>query len=464
MEHQILKASTCLLVFLFFIPTVLGICPSICTCSGNNRNVDCSGRNLTALPHGLQDNITYLNLSFNHFVDLDHQLTRFSNLRTLDISNNWLKNVPAHLPKSLWELYAINNNIKVLQKLDTAYQWNLKVLDVSRNMVERAVLINNTLSSLKFLNLSSNKLWTVPTNMPYNIETVDLSNNFLSQILPGTLVRLQHLTSLYLHNNKFTYIPDKAFDQLFQLQVVTLYNNPWSCSDEQNISYLLKWVQGTTARVRGAPCADQSTLWANITPTSAAAPDASFMIKGMKAADIAASPAAAEPTHMTKMHKLFKAKEVTTLASLSQTVLFTSTERPVLLYPEELTTRKVSAYEAAATHSIHIKDSTDVNSSLTHSTGSSTTPMTLSITSGMPTNYSRMPQSTTATLRREEATTSALNTDVPSKASACEICLFYAVMLNAVAVLIGRSSEVTPVTRSWGGGIQVKQQIKTREV
>ncbi|XP_010138986.1 PREDICTED: oligodendrocyte-myelin glycoprotein [Buceros rhinoceros silvestris] len=438
MEYQILNTSTCLLVFLFFIPTVLGICPSNCTCSGNDRNVDCSGRNLTILPHGLQDNITYLNLSFNQFVDLDHQLTRFTNLRTLDISNNLLKNVPAHLPKSLWELYAINNNIKVLQKLDTAYQWNLKVLDVSRNMVERAVLINNTLSSLKFLNLSSNKLWTVPTNMPYNIETVDLSNNFLSQILPGTLVRLRHLTSLYLHNNKFTYIPDKAFDQLLQLQVVTLYNNPWSCSDKQNIPYLLKWVPGTAASVVGAPCANQSGLWMSSAPASAAptGTDSSLMIKGMKAADEAASPVATEPTKMTKLH--IKAKEVTTLTTFSQTVLFTSTDRPLLLYPEELTTRKVSSQEAAATHTFYMKESTEVNSSLTHhSTGSSTTPMTLSITSGMPTNYSKMPQSTTATLRKEESTTSISNTRASSEASICDISLVYAVMLHAVAMFIG---------------------------
>ncbi|NXX81061.1 OMGP protein, partial [Urocolius indicus] len=434
MEYQILNTSTCLLVLLFCTPIVLGICPSNCTCSGNNRNVDCSGRNLTVLPHALQDNITYLNLSFNQFVDLDHQLTRFTNLRTLDISNNWLKNVPAHLPKSLWELYAINNNIKVLQKLDTAYQWNLKVLDVSRNMVERAVLINNTLSSLRFLNLSSNKLWTVPTNMPYNIETVDLSNNFLSQILPGTLVRLHHLTSLYLHNNKFTYIPDKAFDQLFQLQVVTLYNNPWSCSDKQHILYLLNWVQGTAASVIGAPCANQSELWVNTTPTSAM--DSSLMIKGMKAADKASSPVATEPSKMTKMHKQFKVKEVAPLATSGQTVLFTSTDRPLLLYSEDLTTPKVSSQEAAATHTIHIKDSAEVSPSLTHSTSSSTTPMTLSITSGIPTNYSRRPQSTTATFRKEESTTNILNTHVPSTASICDVCLVYVVMLKAVAMFI----------------------------
>ncbi|XP_057893306.1 oligodendrocyte-myelin glycoprotein [Melospiza georgiana] len=417
MEYQILNTSTCLLVLLVFIPTGLGICPSSCKCSGNDRNVDCSGRNLTVLPQGLQDNLTYLNLSFNQFVDLDHQLTRFTNLRTLDISNNWLKNVPAHLPKSLWELYATNNNIKVLQKLDTAYQWNLRVLDISRNMVERAVLINNTLSSLKFLNLSSNKLWTVPTNMPYNIETVDLSNNFLSQILPGTLVRLQHLTSLYLHNNKFSYIPDKAFDQLSQLQVITLYNNPWSCSDNQTIPYVLQWVQGTAARVLGAPCAEQPWVSTGPAPGQPTALDSSPMIKGTKAADREASAAAPEPTKVTKTHKQLKAKEVPPLGSQSPPALFPSTDSPD------------GPQEAAATRTILVQDSTEGNASLAPATGSSTTPMTLSITSGMPTNYSKMPQSTTATLRKEEATPS-----VPSRASRWPMGLLCLALLHALAL------------------------------
>ncbi|XP_067393809.1 oligodendrocyte-myelin glycoprotein [Emydura macquarii macquarii] len=440
MEYQILKTSPCLLVLLIFTPTVLCICPSTCTCSGNNRNVDCAGRNLTSLPHELQANITYLNLSFNHLVDLDHQLTQFTNLRTLDISCNWFKNIPAHLPKSLWEIYATGNNIKVIQKLDTAYQWNLKVLDISRNMVERAVLINNTLSSLKFLNLSSNKLWTVPTNMPYNIETVDLSNNFLTQILPGTLMRLLHLTNIYLHNNKFTYIPDKAFDQLFQLQVITLYNNPWSCNDKQNIPYLLKWVKETSAIVIGSPCPNQTMSWTNTTPllTIPLVTDTNLMGKGIKAVDTNGSPMATEPIQVTKIREQFRANEVTLSANLSQTVLFTSTDRPLLLYPEDLTTRKISSHEAAATHTIYIKESTDVNSSMMNSTGSSTTPMTLSITSRMRTSNSKMPQqSTTITLRKEESTTNIFNTQMPSKASICEVYSFCVVMLNIVAMLIG---------------------------
>ncbi|XP_074869973.1 oligodendrocyte-myelin glycoprotein [Carettochelys insculpta] len=436
MEYQTLKIHHYLLILLIFIPIVLCICPSKCKCSGNNRSVDCSGRNLTTLPHELQDNITHLNLSFNHLVDLDHQLTRFPNLRTLDISNNWLKNIPAHLPKSLWEIYAMGNNIKVLQKLDTAYQWNLKVLDISRNMVERAVLINNTLSSLKFLNLSSNKLWTVPTNMPSNIETVDLSNNFLTQILPGTLVRLPHLTNIYLHNNKFTYIPDKAFDQLFHLQVITLDNNPWLCNDKKNILYLLKWIKETAAIVIGSPCSNQTMSWTNTTPvlTASTITDAKLMGKGIKAADTNGSPMATEPIQVTKIQ--FRSNEVTLSATLSQTVVFTSTDRPLLLYPVDPTTRKTS-HEAAATHSVYIKDSTDVNSSMMSSTGSSTTPMTLSITSRMLTNYSKMPQqSTTITSRKEESTTDIFNTHAP-KSSICELYSSYVVMLNTVAILIG---------------------------
>ncbi|KAM4699390.1 oligodendrocyte-myelin glycoprotein [Discoglossus pictus] len=257
MEYRT-KASPGLLILICSLSNVLCSCPLKCSCSSRYRNVDCSDRNLTVLPHGLQDNITNLNLSHNYIANLDDQLTLFTNLRSLDLSHNVLRNLPSHLPKSLWEVYAANNNIKVLHKLDTAYQWNLKVLDVSRNKIQRTVLINNTLSSLRLLNLSSNRLWTVPTNMPYNIQTIDLSNNSLMQIIPDTLVRMPDLQKLYLHNNRFTYIPDDAFDQLKNLQEMTLYNNPWACK-AQNIMYLLRWVSKTKNSVIGYPCVNETS-------------------------------------------------------------------------------------------------------------------------------------------------------------------------------------------------------------
>ncbi|KAG8451957.1 hypothetical protein GDO86_003953 [Hymenochirus boettgeri] len=233
------------------------------------RNVDCSGKNLTALPHGLQDNVIHLNLSYNYLANHDHQLTRFSHLRSLDLSNNLLRSLPSHLPRSLWEVYASSNKIKVLHKLDTAYQWNLKILDVSRNELQRIVLINNTLSSLQILNLSWNQLWTVPTNMPHNIQTIDLSNNFLTRIIPGTFVRMPKLQKLFLHNNKFVYIPNNAFQQLLHLKEITLFNNPWTCNEIQNMIYLLEWIKETSTNIIGFPCPNETSQHGAVVQPSA---------------------------------------------------------------------------------------------------------------------------------------------------------------------------------------------------
>ncbi|XP_053130577.1 oligodendrocyte-myelin glycoprotein [Hemicordylus capensis] len=430
MASRFWKAWPCVLALLVCLPEARGACPSGCLCSGNDRHVDCSGRNLTALPHGLQDNITHLNLSHNRFVDLDHQLTRFANLRTLDVSHNGLLNLPAHLPRSLWEIYATHNAIRVLQKLDTAYQWNLRVLDVSGNLVERAVLINNTLSSLRYLNLSSNKLWTVPTNMPHHTETVDLSDNFLTQILPGTLVRLSQLAQLYLHNNKFTYIPDRAFDQLARLELLTLYNNPWSCGEA--LSYLQRWMRETSATVVGPPCSEEAaTSWKGARPFSAAtsAAENRLLVKAMKAAEPTGPPMTTGPSKT--VHPPFRMEEATLGATVGQTVTFSSTDRPLALYPEDPSTEKLNSYEAAAaTRTVYIQDTTIVNSS------TSTTPMTLSITSGVPINHTKRPQSTTVTVKREEATTKAQH-QVPSKANFGKVSSVFILLLNAVVLASG---------------------------
>ncbi|XP_007664845.2 oligodendrocyte-myelin glycoprotein [Ornithorhynchus anatinus] len=425
--------SPCLLILLFLIPSVLCVCPPQCLCSGSHRHVDCSGRNLSTLPPGLQNNIVHLNLSYNNFTDLDDKLTRYSNLRTLDISHNRLVHLPAELPRSLWEIFATDNIIKLLHKLDTAYQWNLKVLDVSKNMVERVVLIKNTLSSLKFLNLSSNKLWTVPTNMPSNVEMVDLSNNSLTQILPGTLKELLHLTHLYLHNNKFTSIPDQALDQLSQLQVITLQNNRWSCNDKENITYLVKWVTETNAQVIGAPCPNQTTPWQeNTTYATSSAPSGTLTVQGIQAVNtVSPLNLITHATQVTKVPRRFQA-ESTLSATLSQSVLFTSTDEPLALYPEDLPTEQTRSHEAAAaTRTIRLQDAIAANT-----TKSPTTPMVLSITSGVPTNFSEMPQSTTVTLRREETTTSILNTRLRSTASVWKVYAPYILMLNVAVILI----------------------------
>ncbi|XP_034462857.1 oligodendrocyte-myelin glycoprotein isoform X2 [Hippoglossus hippoglossus] len=236
----------------------LAVCPSMCSCSRSHREVDCSWRGLRQLPDGLQHNMRSLNLSHNRFQHLDHRLTMYTHLRVLDLSHNRLSQLPAGLPRSLWQLHAASNHIQLLDKNDTVYQWNLRLLDLSYNKLERATFINNTLINLCTLNLSHNHFWTLPTNMPMHLEAIDVSHNLLVKVLPGSLDRLPRLTHFYLHANRFSTLPFGVLDKMTSLRVIALGNNPWACHLYDNITYVLSWTQHTAAHVLGCPCHTES--------------------------------------------------------------------------------------------------------------------------------------------------------------------------------------------------------------
>ncbi|XP_033496240.1 oligodendrocyte-myelin glycoprotein-like [Epinephelus lanceolatus] len=260
--HVLLKLSPNealleLLLVLLLGLHVLAVCPSMCSCSRSHREVDCSWRGLRQLPDGLQHNLRSLNLSHNRFHNLDGRLTAYTHLRFLDLSHNRLSHLPTGLPRSLWQLYAASNRLQLLDKNDTVHQWNLRLLDLSNNKLERAIFINNTLINLCTLNLSNNHFWTLPTNMPVHLEHIDLSHNLLVKVLPGSLDRLVRLTHFYLHANRFPMLPFGVFDKLISLRVITLGDNPWDCHLYDDITYLLSWSQRTPARVLGCPCHTQ---------------------------------------------------------------------------------------------------------------------------------------------------------------------------------------------------------------
>ncbi|KAM6983492.1 oligodendrocyte-myelin glycoprotein-like [Tautogolabrus adspersus] len=261
-RHVLLKLSyhealLDLLLMLLLGLHVLAACPTMCTCSRSHREVDCSWRGLRQLPDGLQHNVHSLNLSHNRFHNLDGQLSAYTHLRFLDLSHNRLSHLPTGLPRSLWNLYASSNRLQLLDKNDTVYQWNLRMLDLSNNKLERAIFINNTLINMCMVNLSHNHFRTLPTNLPVNLETIDLSHNSLVKVLPGSLDRLIRLTHFYLHANHFSSLPFGVFDKMVSLKVINLGNNPWDCHLYADIAYLLSWSQRTPATILGCPCHTQ---------------------------------------------------------------------------------------------------------------------------------------------------------------------------------------------------------------
>uniref|UniRef100_A0A665VKV0 Oligodendrocyte myelin glycoprotein a n=1 Tax=Echeneis naucrates TaxID=173247 RepID=A0A665VKV0_ECHNA len=200
----------------------------------------------------------YCSILNTSYVIRSQSLTMYTHLRILDLSHNRLSHLPTGLPRSLWQLHASSNRLHLLDKNDTVYQWNLRMLDLSNNKLERAIFINNTLISLCTLNLSYNHFWTLPTNMPLHLEVIDLSHNLLVKVLPGSLDRLPRLTHFYLHANRFSTLPFGVLDKLTSLRIITLGDNPWDCHLYADITYLLSWTQHSPARVLGCPCHTQS--------------------------------------------------------------------------------------------------------------------------------------------------------------------------------------------------------------
>ncbi|XP_078535836.1 oligodendrocyte-myelin glycoprotein [Lissotriton helveticus] len=469
MERRKLKPSlSLLLMVLVSCSNVVRLCPLDCSCFAGSRHADCSDRNLSTLPQGLQDNITYLNLSHNQFHNLDQQLTRFTNLRTLDVSHNLLSSIPSHLPRSLWELHAANNIIRMLHKQDTAHQWNLRLLDISKNRLERAVLINNTLSSLRSLNLSSNKLWTVPTNLPYNTETVDLSNNFLTQILPNTLMRLPFLTSLYLHSNRFTHIPNGSFDHLPQLQLMTLHHNPWTCNTKQNITYLLKWAMETTAVVDGYPCPNQTLSRWNITlsPTTPGAKGTHNLVTGGPARGATKYRSLAEKT--TKATELYdQIQDAIPSKAVQKGVVMDGASEPIKhshpvnrsgfhpspffipskastfftgtvssILDEDGSAVESNVYVAAATEPDLVKDSVIIDLS-PHVGKQMSTIITLNIANGKPTTLPVTSQpNTTSILVRNQPTVSIPNSNSLSSTSAHQHAAFNIILVKVLLFIV----------------------------
>ncbi|XP_068949077.1 podocan-like [Petaurus breviceps papuanus] len=130
-------------------------------------------------------------------------------LPTLSPQNNKLEKIPPGAFSeltSLRELY-LQNNYLTNEGMDNETFWKL--------------------SSLEYLDLSSNNLSEIPAGLPRNIVLLHLEKNAIRTVGPDVLTQIRNLEYLLLHSNKLKAkgIHPQAFQGLKKLHTVHLYNN-----------------------------------------------------------------------------------------------------------------------------------------------------------------------------------------------------------------------------------------------
>nr|ABB21177.1 variable lymphocyte receptor A [Eptatretus stoutii] len=212
----------------------------VCTCNDKTKSVDCSSKELTAIPSNIPTDTDRLVLQGNKLSSLPRTAFHGLNKLTyLDLDYNQLQTLPPGVFNQL-------NDLKTLNLL----QNQLKSLPPG---------IFDKLTKLTDLQLYQNKLQSLPHGVfdkLTNLNKLWLQNNQLQSLPHGVFDKLTELKELSLSNNQLKRVPEGAFDFLEKLKMLQLQENPWDCSC-RDILYLSNWIRekkGTVSNIEAAEC------------------------------------------------------------------------------------------------------------------------------------------------------------------------------------------------------------------
>ncbi|RVE54455.1 hypothetical protein evm_000940 [Chilo suppressalis] len=210
---------------------------SLCTCKLDKTVIDCSRRGLTALPDGIDEKVTKLNLSNNEITMFPENLNKLYNLITLDVSNNRLSELNKYALFNLSSLEVLDisrnyfENWLNLSPNDLLLPaMKLKSLDLSHNkfrsmdnLVNQQLLISSSLeilileyceidsisgksilsglTNIKILRLNFNPLVKIPGLVSSTLKSLHLSNCQLTTVNQDELAYLPSLIYLKMSHN-----------------------------------------------------------------------------------------------------------------------------------------------------------------------------------------------------------------------------------------------------------------------
>lgn len=165
--------------------------------------------------YGFSRCLTALKIIDAELPSFDRRILRLPLLRILHLEGSKLEVLPEALGSLplLTELYLKNNELGKSNKwnwkwiLSSRIRENLKVLDLSYNMLTKLPILLTTFKNLEILDLKKNKLHSLPMGLGNLLKLTHLSleGNQL-QWLPGSISRL-HLDSLNLGDNDLAFTP-----------------------------------------------------------------------------------------------------------------------------------------------------------------------------------------------------------------------------------------------------------------
>jgi Leucine-rich repeat (LRR) protein len=210
-------------------------CPEACTCTANGKEVQCSGKQLNAIPELLGSNITTLDVGHNN-ISLIHPYD-FGNwgrlLKFCYLNHNHIKKVEISVFRKLPELTHIHLDYNLITQIDThTFEENRKLW--------KLILNGNTLTlptdtgflnvpSLGWLELENCDISYLPVNLFKHMSKlafIRLSNNQIRQLNFELFSHLKKLRYLHLEGNQIKEIDPDIFKSNHKLEWLYLRNNP----------------------------------------------------------------------------------------------------------------------------------------------------------------------------------------------------------------------------------------------
>ncbi|XP_029455242.1 osteomodulin [Rhinatrema bivittatum] len=145
----------------------------------------------------------------------DGVFAKLTHLVQLYLHHNNLEEIPSHLPSTIERLLLGFNKISRLQHNAMQGLVNMTMLDLCSNHIDDSAIKGRTFSKLKNLmqlNLCSNKLHSMPPDLPSSLMYLSLENNSISSIPDNYFNKLPYLHAIRISHNNLQEVSFNVFN------------------------------------------------------------------------------------------------------------------------------------------------------------------------------------------------------------------------------------------------------------